>query len=57
MHNTKQLESLEVRDCRHCDQSYEISNEVVEHLEIATGGTNIQIAMTVFRPERSDEVW
>ena len=48
---------MEVRDCRHCDQPNEIFSEVVEHLKIATGGSNIQSVMTVFRPQRSDEVW
>ena len=29
----------------------------MQHLKLATGGTNIQSVMTVFRPQRSDEIW
>jgi nitric oxide synthase oxygenase domain/subunit len=46
-----------VRDCRSCKYPKDIFNEVVEHLKLATGGTNIQSVMTIFRPQRRDEIW
>ena len=50
--------TLQVRDCRHVsDNPRKVFNECVEHLKIATGGTNIQSVMTVFRPQSSSEIF
>ena len=50
--------TLQVRDCRHVsDNPRKVFDECVEHLKIATGGTNIQSVMTVFRPQSSSEIF
>lgn len=49
--------TLEVRDRRHCTNPNEMALEIVEHLKIATAGTNIQSVMTVFRPQQRNELW
>jgi len=49
--------TLEVRDCRHLETPAEVFEEVKEHLRIATGGTNIQSVMTVFKPKSIAETW
>lgn len=49
--------TLQVRDARHIENPNKILAEVVEHMKIATGGTNVQSVMTVFRPQRNDEIF
>ena len=50
--------TLQVRDCRHVsDNPRKVFGECIEHLKIATGGTNIQSVMTVFRPQASSEIF
>ena len=49
--------TLVVRDRRHCKQPNEIFREVSEHLKMATDGTNIQSVMTVFRPQKYNEIF
>lgn len=46
-----------MRDCRHCTEPGEVFQEVEEHLRLATGGSSIKSVMTVFRPQRQDEIW
>jgi nitric oxide synthase oxygenase domain/subunit len=49
--------TLEVRDRRHCTNPNDMIKEIIEHLKLATGGTNIQSVMTVFRPQFRNELW
>lgn len=50
--------TLLVRDCRNCSNNHsKVFHEVVEHLKIATGGSNIQSVMTVFQPQQRDKVF
>ena len=46
-----------VRDCRDCQNPNQMFQEVIEHLKIATGGDSIQSVMSVFRPQRRNEMW
>ena len=49
--------TLKVRDCRHCTHPKDVFREVEAHLKLATGGTNIQSVMTVFRPQQRNEMF
>ena len=50
--------TLQVRDRRNIsDNPRKVFDECVEHLKIATGGTNIQSVMTVFRPQTKNEIF
>jgi nitric-oxide synthase len=44
-------ESLKVRDLRHLTTAEEIFTAIVEHLQQATGGGNIQSTITIFAPD------
>ena len=46
-----------VRDRRECTDPDEMYQEILEHLEMATCGGNIQIVMTVFAPKAPCERW
>jgi nitric oxide synthase oxygenase domain/subunit/sulfite reductase alpha subunit-like flavoprotein len=48
--------TLVVRDRRHVSEPTEVFHEVLEHLKLATGGTNLLSVMTVFRPRAPDEL-
>lgn len=52
-----QWSNMVVRDRREVTQPDAMFREVLEHLESATAGGNIQIVMTVFRPRRPHERW
>ncbi|WP_437624507.1 nitric oxide synthase oxygenase [Sorangium sp. So ce1151] len=49
--------TLEVRDRRHVTDPQAMFAECLEHLKLATGGTNLLSVMTVFRPKRPEEPW
>lgn len=49
--------TLVVRDRRHVTDPDTMFAECLEHLDLATGGTNLLAVMTVFRPRRPDEQW
>ena len=49
--------TLQVRDRRHLFSADSIFEEVQEHLDIASGGTNIQSVITIFRPQQPDEIF
>lgn len=49
--------TLQVRDMRHCTNPNDMIKCIIEHLKLATGGTNIQSVMTVFRPQLRNEIW
>jgi len=48
--------TLVVRDKRHVSEPAEMFHEVLEHLKLATGGTNLLSVMTVFRPRGLHEL-
>eukprot|EP00551_Chaetoceros_affinis_P008357 CAMPEP_0203670684 /NCGR_PEP_ID=MMETSP0090-20130426/6683_1 /ASSEMBLY_ACC=CAM_ASM_001088 /TAXON_ID=426623 /ORGANISM="Chaetoceros affinis, Strain CCMP159" /LENGTH=1567 /DNA_ID=CAMNT_0050535593 /DNA_START=14 /DNA_END=4717 /DNA_ORIENTATION=+ len=49
--------TLKVRDCRHVFSPDMIFTEICEHIKLASGGTNIESVMTVFRPQHPNEMW
>lgn len=48
--------TLVVRDRRHISEPTEVFHEVLEHLKLATGGTNLLSVMTVFKPRGPNEL-
>lgn len=49
--------TLKIRDRRHLFSAATIFQEVDEHIQIASGGNNIESVMTVFRPQQPHETF
>ncbi|MBW4612479.1 MAG: nitric oxide synthase oxygenase [Desmonostoc vinosum HA7617-LM4] len=49
--------NMVIRDRRHVTDPDEMFRECQEHVQFATNGGNLQITMTVFRPQQPKERW